>query len=137
MTSRLSLNVLGLSVLHLAVALVFLKGFLLTRIELPHVSQCPPETCSSYRPYSKAVVLIVDALRYDFLCERASSDSYYRGKLPRTLDHVAKGVRRCAGSAQHVPCYAVQREGCAISSRVENRKLCALAFLLIQSCLLQ
>lgn len=89
---RLSLRILGLIVLHVIVALTFLKGFLLTRIELPDVSECSHATCTGRKPYNKAVVLIVDALRYDFVCERSTNASYHRGKLPKTLGYVAAAV---------------------------------------------
>lgn len=92
MQERLSTRLLGVTILHIVIVLVFLKGFLLTRIELPDVSECSSQTCSGHQPYSKAVVLIVDALRYDFLCASSSSDSLYRGKLTKTLEHVAKAV---------------------------------------------
>lgn len=79
-----------LSVLHVVVALVFLKGFLLTRVELPDTSSY---TAAAGKPaYSKAVVLIVDALRYDFLCDDGSSAGSYRGRLPKTLGLVGASV---------------------------------------------
>eukprot|EP00878_Enallax_costatus_P014400 GHUV01015060.1.p1 GENE.GHUV01015060.1~~GHUV01015060.1.p1 ORF type:complete len:547 (+),score=125.93 GHUV01015060.1:308-1948(+) len=87
--TKLSTKLLGLSFVHIAVCLVFLKGFLLTRVELPDLSQCSPQDCRAEVQYTKAVVLIVDALRYDFVCENSSNDSAYRGKLPKTLAHVA------------------------------------------------
>ena len=90
--TKLSTKILGFSLVHIAVCLVFLKGFLLTRVELPDVSQCPPQGCRAEAEYSKAVVLIVDALRYDFVCEISSNDSAYMGKLPKTLAHVATAV---------------------------------------------
>jgi predicted AlkP superfamily pyrophosphatase or phosphodiesterase len=76
------------------VALVFLKGFLLTRIELPDVSQGESPTCSSQLPpYGKAVVLIVDAVRYDFLCGKQGAEGDISGSLmPKTLSLVQAGV---------------------------------------------
>lgn len=62
------------ALLHVLVAAVFLRGFLLTRLELPDVARCaPPAACSSSggQPppaFSKAVLVIVDAVRHDFLC---------------------------------------------------------------------
>lgn len=69
-----------------------MKGFLLTRIELPDVSEGRPRHCSAQAQYSKAVVLIVDALRYDFVCEVSSNLSTYKGRLPKTLAHMAAAV---------------------------------------------
>jgi phosphatidylinositol glycan class O len=92
-TSKLVL----LSSVQVLVALVFLKGFLLTRLELPDVSrQCQGPTCSSQLPtYKKAVVLIVDAVRYDFLCGKdGSTTAQASGSLmPKLLQWVQRGVR--------------------------------------------
>jgi phosphatidylinositol glycan class O len=98
-----------LSSVQLIVALVFLKGFLLTRLELPDVSrQCQGATCSSQLPtYKKAVVLIVDAVRYDFLCGKdGSQHGEPSGSLmPNLLQWVQKGVRAVhLGSAAAVSC---------------------------------
>lgn len=86
-----------LSSVQVLVALVFLKGFLLTRLELPDISrQCHGPTCSSQLPtYKKAVVLIVDAVRYDFLCGKdGSTPSQLPGSLmPKLLQWVQTGVR--------------------------------------------
>lgn len=69
------------SVFHILGIYLFLSGFLLTRLVLDHKSECavpPIELASSYAPgsydtgcwhpksFDKAVVIIVDALRYDF-----------------------------------------------------------------------
>lgn len=86
---------MALTALHVAVALVFLRGFLLTRLELPDVSQCHPgASCSGQPPaYSKAVVLIVDAVRYDFLCGNSSTGMVGVGSLmPKTLELVRASV---------------------------------------------
>lgn len=70
-------HVLGIS--------LFLSGFLLTRLVLPHKSECavPPVSPLSHLPgspdrgcwhppsFDKAVVIIVDALRYDFTVPQA------------------------------------------------------------------
>lgn len=96
-------RVAGFSLLHVAVVLVFLKGFLLTRVELPDVADCEqpglPGSCDGAPAYSKAVVLIVDALRHDFLCGRAGAGpNSQAGMLPATLGRIAASVRR--GSAE-------------------------------------
>ena len=90
-------KLLVLTALQFVVALVFLKGFLLTRVELPDVAQCQGSSCSSKLPtYQKAVVLIVDAVRYDFLCGKQSESGQLSGSLmPRTLRWVQTGVRAC------------------------------------------
>jgi phosphate/sulfate permease len=90
-------KLLVLTALQVVVALVFLKGFLLTRVELPDVAQCQGSSCSSKPPtYQKAVVLIVDAVRYDFLCGKQSKAGQLSGSLmPKTLRWVQTGVRAC------------------------------------------
>lgn len=69
------------SILHVLGTYLFTTGFLLTRLVLPHKSECavPPieltkgyaagdaeKGCWHPKTYNKAVVVIVDALRYDF-----------------------------------------------------------------------
>ncbi|KAJ4398801.1 mannose-ethanolamine phosphotransferase gpi13 [Didymella pomorum] len=68
-------------VLHVLGTYLFTTGFLLTRLVLPHKSECavPPieltkgyvagdaeKGCWHPKTYNKAIVVIVDALRYDF-----------------------------------------------------------------------
>ncbi|WIA08544.1 hypothetical protein OEZ85_007976 [Tetradesmus obliquus] len=49
---------------------------------------CPAILWCSRPAYSKAVVLIVDALRYDFVCDDGSSKASFRGRFPKTLGFV-------------------------------------------------
>lgn len=71
---------------------LFLSGFLLTRLVLDHKSECalpPVPLASSYSPgssdtgcwhpktFDKAVVILVDALRYDFTVPRDSSQHFH------------------------------------------------------------
>jgi predicted AlkP superfamily pyrophosphatase or phosphodiesterase len=91
-------RLLLLSVLQALVALLFLKGFLLTRVELPDVAQGVGSSSSSSSaqqppPYQKAVVLIVDAVRYDFLC--GTQPDLSGSLMPKTLRLVQAGVRVC------------------------------------------
>lgn len=90
-----SSKLLLLSGLQTIVALVFLRGFLLTRVELPDVAECQSHSCNSQLPqYQKAVVLIVDAVRYDFLCGKQDEHGQLsRSLMPRTLQLVQAGVR--------------------------------------------
>ncbi|KAF6264465.1 hypothetical protein COO60DRAFT_1624241 [Scenedesmus sp. NREL 46B-D3] len=85
MAAALSSRLALLTALHVLVALIFLKGFLLTRVELPDTSSCTEVPCNSRPAYSKAVVLIVDALRYDFVCSDGSSPASFQGRFPKTL----------------------------------------------------
>jgi phosphatidylinositol glycan class O len=83
---------------------LFLRGFLLTRTELPFVSEgcasnggAPPlpsatnqttttSTCTPHARFDKAVIVIVDALRYDFVCPDPRQRPHANTRrLPRTL----------------------------------------------------
>lgn len=58
------------SYLHLSGLYLFTSGFLLTRLALEDVSTCSPSSdssCSLPATHSKAVVIIIDALRFDFI----------------------------------------------------------------------
>jgi phosphatidylinositol glycan class O len=94
MAAAVSSRLTVLTALHVLVALVFLKGFLLTRVELPDASSCTEGSCISKPAYSKAVVLIVDALRYDFVCDDGYAATSFRGRFPRTLDLLREAVSR-------------------------------------------
>ncbi|KZT30218.1 hypothetical protein NEOLEDRAFT_318498 [Neolentinus lepideus HHB14362 ss-1] len=55
------------SFVHLAGIYLFIQGFLLSRLSLSDVTQCLDGSCTIPPTHKKAVVLIIDALRYDFL----------------------------------------------------------------------
>lgn len=52
-------------VLHASTLYLFTRGFLLTRLSLPNISSC--STCTLPPTHSRAVLLIIDALRFDFI----------------------------------------------------------------------
>jgi phosphatidylinositol glycan class O len=55
---------------HLAGLYLFTRGFLLTRLSLPNISTCPTPAeapCTLAQTHSRAVLLIIDALRFDFI----------------------------------------------------------------------
>jgi len=52
---------------HLAGIYLFTGGFLLTRLSLPNFSTCSEENCGVLPTHKRAVVLIIDALRFDFI----------------------------------------------------------------------
>jgi len=89
-------NTLSLTffLLHILVAVVFLKGFLLTRIELPDISNQLSSAGNQSVAYSKAVIIIVDAVRFDFLCTPpdGSSNHLAVGLLPKMLGLVQAAV---------------------------------------------
>ncbi|KAF8072619.1 hypothetical protein HT031_000279 [Scenedesmus sp. PABB004] len=76
-----------LAAAHVVVALVFLRGFLLTRLELPDVSAARTAPAGGPPPpFDRAVLLIVDALRYDCLCVHGAGGAPpHAGRLPKTL----------------------------------------------------
>ncbi|CED82826.1 Glycosylphosphatidylinositol anchor synthesis protein [Phaffia rhodozyma] len=61
--------------LHLSGLYLFTKGFLLTRLTLDEINTCSPSSpdCSITPRFDKAVVLIIDALRFDFISPNPSS----------------------------------------------------------------
>ncbi|KAJ7062944.1 hypothetical protein C8F01DRAFT_1135815 [Mycena amicta] len=52
---------------HLAGIYLFTSGFLLTRLSLPDFTQCPDSVCVLPPTHKRAVIIIIDALRFDFL----------------------------------------------------------------------
>ncbi|EGC39640.1 hypothetical protein DICPUDRAFT_147575 [Dictyostelium purpureum] len=75
---------------------LFFNGFLLMRYELPLKSQCNQSPlpnqlsdingCWMNKTFNKAVIIVIDALRYDFLEEQPVNDSktsiYFHNRLP-------------------------------------------------------
>lgn len=63
----------GLSILiwvffvHLAGIYLFTRGFLLTRLSLSEINNCASPSCTSSPTHKRAVFLIIDALRFDFI----------------------------------------------------------------------
>lgn len=54
--------------LHLAGIYLFTQGFLLSRLSLPTVTTCSPsDPCTLPPTHKRAILLIIDALRFDFL----------------------------------------------------------------------
>ena len=82
-----------LLILHCISLLLFVNGFLLSRIHLKErsaVSSTPvsPSAVPCERPYSKLVWIIIDALRYDFLVQdgryACGKNSFcHQGRMPR------------------------------------------------------
>ncbi|KAG2356694.1 hypothetical protein BDR07DRAFT_1339581 [Suillus spraguei] len=71
---------------HLAGIYLFTKGFLLTRLALPDRGA---DTCTSLATHKRAVLLVIDALRFDFITEHppepASPFHHNILTLPREL----------------------------------------------------
>ncbi|KAJ7102828.1 hypothetical protein C8R44DRAFT_716146 [Mycena epipterygia] len=53
--------------IHLAGIYLFTNGFLLTRLSLPDSTECSDRTCLLPPTHKRAVLLIIDALRFDFV----------------------------------------------------------------------
>ncbi|KAJ7577536.1 hypothetical protein C8J56DRAFT_971013 [Mycena floridula] len=67
MLSRGFLLLLWIFFIHLAGIYLFTSGFLLTRLALTDATFCPTGSCTVPATHRRAVVLIIDALRFDFV----------------------------------------------------------------------
>ena len=67
MLGKYSWPLLYVAALHVIGIYLFTRGFLLSRLSLPTVSSCPNKNCTLYPTHKRAVVLIIDALRFDFI----------------------------------------------------------------------
>ncbi|KAG1752505.1 uncharacterized protein EDB91DRAFT_1195396 [Suillus paluster] len=89
MISREFRLVLWLLCVHLAGIYLFTKGFLLSRLALPDRGACGSDTCASLATHKRAVLLVIDALRFDFIAEHppepASPFHHNILTLPREL----------------------------------------------------
>lgn len=74
---------------HCAGIYLFTSGFLLTRLSLSQSTWCPSGSCTVPPTHKRAVVLIIDALRFDFLTSNPPEPQspYHHGilTLPREL----------------------------------------------------
>ncbi|KAI5120988.1 hypothetical protein M0805_000449 [Coniferiporia weirii] len=74
---------------HLAGLFLFTKGFLLSRMVLPNISSCAEDGCTLPPTHQRLVLLVVDALRFDFISPdppAPNSPFYYNVlTLPREL----------------------------------------------------
>lgn len=75
--------------IHIAGIYLFTKGFITTRASLPNISNCTSGGCSILSTHKRAVVLIIDALRFDFITPHPPipSSPYHHNvlTLPRKL----------------------------------------------------
>ncbi|KAF5348739.1 hypothetical protein D9758_006793 [Tetrapyrgos nigripes] len=67
MSRGLSLLLLWIFFVHLAGIYIFKNGFLLTRLALTEFTTCLDDSCITSPTHRRAVFLIIDALRFDFL----------------------------------------------------------------------
>ena len=77
---------------HLVGVALFTRGFLLKRLSLSDTNDCSSTPCTLQPTHTRAVVLIMDALRFDFLTpEPPEPPSPYHHNiltLPRELTHL-------------------------------------------------
>ena len=52
---------------HFAGIYLYTRGFLLTRLSLSDITSCPDGQCTVAPSHKRAIVLVIDALRFDFL----------------------------------------------------------------------
>jgi phosphatidylinositol glycan class O len=69
---------------------LFHHGFLLTRNELTAVSTVVPKWEYTQPKYDQVVLLVVDALRYDFIKEQPGSKTHYHNHLPFVKETIEK-----------------------------------------------
>jgi GPI ethanolamine phosphate transferase 3 subunit O len=70
--------------LHIVSLYLFIRGFLLSRLSLDNVASCdPPDACSLPPTHQRAVVIIIDALRFDLIAPSHPEppDPYHHGVL--------------------------------------------------------
>lgn len=93
--------IIVLSAVSLAGLYVFSTGFLTARVELPHRSS-PDDgheissTIKTAAAFDRAVLLIVDALRVDFLFpdhQDGADKGMHQGQMPRTAALLSEAVR--------------------------------------------
>ena len=89
MLGKYSWPLLYVAALHTIGIYLFTRGFLLSRLSLPDISSCPNKNCTLYPTHKRAVVLIIDALRFDFVSNNPPEPSspYHHNvlSLPREL----------------------------------------------------
>lgn len=89
---KLKISFVGYVVVLVSLALLqaigvflFTKGFLLSRQVLPHVAECGtgPDSACMAPTFDKAVILVIDALRFDFAVPvDENPNQYYHNNLP-------------------------------------------------------
>lgn len=81
------LNLALLCLSYISSLLLFQCGFLLKRMEVHRKSECSDvsitrTSCWLPSRYRRAVIILIDALRYDFAASAYSSKSHFLGRLP-------------------------------------------------------
>ena len=102
--------------LHIAGLSLFTRGFLLTRLALSSKSTCSPGSeCTLPPTHRRAIILIIDALRFDFLAPLDAVPSppspYYHNvlTLPRELSAAERGHSFLFNAHSDPPTATLQR----------------------------
>ncbi len=94
---RTSWVLLYLIFLHLTGIYLFTRGFLLSRLSLSTVASCsdPTSPCTLTPTHNRAILLIIDALRFDFLSPHPPEphSPYYHNVLTLPRELTAKHPR--------------------------------------------
>lgn len=64
----------------------FKEGFLLSRTVLPNISNCSQQIDCMTPRFEKAILLVIDALRFDFVIPIPESNEYYHNNFPILYD---------------------------------------------------
>ncbi len=67
MQSKGFLLLLWVTFIHLAGIYLYTRGFLLTRLSLSELNECPDGSCTLPASHKRVVLLVIDALRFAFL----------------------------------------------------------------------
>jgi len=84
-SSKYFLFLVWVSIVYTSAIFIFTSGFLLRRQVLSNRTDCATRNCNQPPPiFQKAVIILVDALKYDFCLHNSSlsSPKYYQNKLP-------------------------------------------------------
>lgn len=80
---------LWLLLVHIAGVYLFTKGFLLSRLALQNRAACLEGPCTQLATHKRAVIVIIDALRFDFISNHppqpSSSHHHHILTLPQEL----------------------------------------------------
>lgn len=76
--------------LHASTLYIFTRGFLLTRLSLTNITECTD--CTLPATHSRLVLLVIDALRFDFVAENPAIDPspYYHNVLTLPAELTSK-----------------------------------------------
>lgn len=92
-TTRNLVNLLVFMLAAITGILIFTRGFLLTRIAITNHTVSSDQHPSEYK---RAIVLVIDALRFDFVQHQSHSSSHFHNKLPYVTELLKNRPRQTA-----------------------------------------